>query len=89
MVRDRIQCSVALETKLCSLTTANPAAGCQPRNQMRRMFFTDHYLTAGSQCEDMKQRQYLHNRTEVLIKNWCDANRTDSKRMGFVGYSSM
>lgn len=60
--------------------------------QMRRMFVTDHYLTVGSQCEDIKERQYLHKKTEVLrsarnrIKNWHDANSTDSKKMCSVGY---
>lgn len=76
---------------------------------MRRTFVTGLYLTVGSQCEDIKERQYLQKRTEVLrfvrnrIKNWCDTSRTvelpytakgsepaiDSKRMCFVGYSSM
>lgn len=80
-----------------SLTATNSAAGCQLSiwEQMRRMFVTDHYLTLGSPCEDIKERQYLHKRTEALrsvrnrIKNWCDANSTDSRRMCSVGYSNM
>lgn len=106
MVREVGWDSVASETKVCSLT-----AGCQLSiwKQMRRTFVTGHYLTVGSQCEDIKERQYLQKRTEVLrfvrnrIKNWCDTSRTvelpytakgsepatDSKRMCFVGYSSM
>lgn len=91
-----IQRSVASETKLCSLTATNSAGGCQLsiRKQMRT-FVTDHYLTVSSQCKDIKERQYLHKRTEVLrsvrnrIKNWCDTSSTDSKRMCSVGYSSM
>lgn len=66
------------ETKLCSLTTTNSAAGYQLSiwKQLRRTFATGPYLRVGSQCQDIKERQYLHKRTEVLrsvrnrIKNW-------------------
>lgn len=47
------------QTKLCSLiTTTNSAAGCQLSiwKQMK-MFGTDHYLTVGSQCEDITPRE--------------------------------
>lgn len=59
------------------------------------MFVTDQYLTVGSHCEDIKERQYLHKKTEALrsvrnrIKNWPDANSTDSRRMCSVGYRNM